>query len=1315
MKYLGLWIIFIVLQVCYTQTPVVIVRSPIPGQRIEQIPISNVIFKVVQIAPGASVYFPGADTSFQNWTVQVDLESISEGALIEIYSHPNKNNVTLEVLIKHEPVVPYELDINYIGDDISKFTISTLTIKTSHVEHWKWKIESDCNVNVNRIPDGIDSVFHLIPKSVININDFHEFILVVNATIIMNPDLFKMNKTIHVLGTGSNFFVDLLTFDSATFMDGCLSVNSHTPSEMSDFYKSQLEYYGIPVNKTLNNCISYTQDVGSLTIQVPLLYSNGISEYTKELNIVDGDLVYHQNEPIQSSKLTNTEFSWNNEQLVSISEGYTANFTFPWGTNSNLECNFDVSSDKRTIWNFNIDGNDFVLRWFGTSNTVRLNPSSNNIIPNIQTLHSSHQMLEMKLSQTNWKPINTSLSRDILWVDNKLEIFDGETSQFSFYSKGSTDYIWDMRDVKKWKTHIDLKDPNLNKLIYLNGDMQSEQGVLSLKFSGENDDINVTMNETEMRFGGFHFLQCKPKEILLDCKSCNIDAIEQTNQAEFVLQSSNQSYLNIFKFTNHAILVNTLLSVKIDINDLAYTIVNVGSLSHASLTTNNPIVEVMNGCVLREKPSSRPSLFWIETLEKLGVSYKDSLLKCIYYAFESNSLTIKTPLVIAQDINFMRDFKRLHVSSNLEYTSTNSCSQLDVQNNRINLVDQVEIFISYDTFIKFNLNWCDSSRVSFAAENTLSDKHVKWNINCQENQEKFISTNFTLGIFELCNVQEKSIVPYVDFNRVLLNDLLLNLSSRTFQSAINATMGQNGFSIDHVTNIKWSSANWVNADSFSIIIDSLPTDLFMNISNNTKLPTIKVIPSKSRVNIKLPPDTSLMFLNELKWDKLTNVFQSVDKNGITTCINPKVQCVANSPINTHLHGNMCLRSSVDAICNKMSVVQIDSGNQPVSCLAKNNMSIIQFTEPFDQIMKNPINTKLLDAFFVLLWLGSILISLIYPIGYLFDFGYGALVVAALLEGKSYFPNDWTANARAIVVFARVYVFGSDCQSSSWNLITWFVAICLIILCAIIVGVINYFIPQVRNIFSRAWILGDTFKTRSISVYLESCFIGIIFWWLFWRNWNNGVGVALNSLVIVVLVVVIIPLVLALIYEIKYPKLKKQNVISSYGLIIGMMIVNWIVIELFALIGIFDSIPSILVASIAFTCFMILRVIQLAFIIFITRNKIEALYGKIIVSVNCVLISICDIISLAFGIIIIVFNTKIEVWQMILYWVTSFLSGMLKFIHIWAVSIYKLNTSYLAMFDSKEVDTHASPLIKQPNKATESAESNEREMLIIKSE
>src|SRR5690606_35332942 len=121
------------------------------------------------------------------------------------------------------------------------------------------------------------------------------------------------------------------------------------------------------------------------------------------------------------------------------------------------------------------------------------------------------------------------------------------TSQFSFYSKGSTDYIWDMRDVKKWKTHIDLKDPNLNKLIYLNGDMQSEQGVLSLKFSGENDDINVTMNETEMRFGGFHFLQCKPKEILLDCKSCNIDAIEQTNQAEFVLQSSNQSYLNIFK------------------------------------------------------------------------------------------------------------------------------------------------------------------------------------------------------------------------------------------------------------------------------------------------------------------------------------------------------------------------------------------------------------------------------------------------------------------------------------------------------------------------------------------------------------------------------------------------------------------------------------------------------------------------------------------------------------------------------------------------------------------------------------------------
>jgi hypothetical protein len=120
----------------------------------------------------------------------------------------------------------------------------------------------------------------------------------------------------------------------------------------------------------------------------------------------------------------------------------------------------------------------------------------------------------------------------------------------------------------------------------------------------------------------------------------------------------------------------------------------------------------------------------------------------------------------------------------------------------------------------------------------------------------------------------------------------------------------------------------------------------------------------------------------------------------------------------------------------------------------------------------------------------------------------------------------------------------------------------------------------------------------------------------------------------------------------------------------IIILNWMVIEAFMTVESIDGVSSIVAASVALGCFSLLRFLQLVFVIHLIKvANVKSKLCKVLTSSFVILaILALDVTSIVFGIYMIVYRMKFEIWQMIPYWSSSFLSGVFKVMVVMMIAL-----------------------------------------------
>jgi hypothetical protein len=1174
--------------------------------RIAFTPKGNTLYSIESMGTACSIYVAANDPNIQNCIIRLNINQISQTPYLQIDSHPI-SNMTMEIILPvEETIYRHKLTNSIIGDSTTLFRVSELKIRVSFVSHWFIKSKSAINVELTDIPIGTDAIFDLYPGSVMNIENFYQHLVVVNATVNFNPKISKLDKKLYVVGPSAVLNGDFTQFPVIHYFDGCAKTLVNNPPNNENIWMlSNFQFFNVNYKKAIQNCSIYTNNIAKFDMKAHVLYSSELSSYnnTKWLALRDGYLHYDQMFPIHSSKLTTRSFLINNDSLITVTPSYTSHLNVLFTKSS--EMMVDCDNMTKNFWNFNSNGNERILHWNTVFCEVSLN-SQDGKIPSIHATHKEEMFLQMNMKLLQTPNRN---NRNLIWDSKEMKIYNNEEFIFSFDYEGITNIHLNFTDVLFWKTHVISKESFEQRFWIFNSMNNSDTAIVSIDHFGNSTES--ALNENEILFSKFSLQLVGIRQVIYNFKIASFVKINDVpHYSEFICL------------------------------DCASSIVLIHRMNNFMLLTMN------KGCLDRNSSFKSPSNWFLRNLKDLRIDFKMKQLKCHLQIFSIENLFLNTPVLHGMDINIKKDVQILHLHGNLDYIENKECVSALVENQYLKILGETQIKLVRESTANVKLKFCKQNQ--FYLKPNEGNSKITFNFNCinETTDAPLLSSVSPSEEVHLCN--PFSIPPFINID-TNLNSLILKVDPKTV-STENHTLniGLNEVNVQNITTIV-TTLNQTNQLFVEINVRETIIVPSSNLRELKNKPIIKVT-KFSNVNMAMDENATVSFSSILNWDKHHSIFGLKDTNHYS-CLNPTIQCTPNSLIDANIFGNMCLHPKLQEQCQRNKLLHFQFENSKCLCNVMNNRTELLFQQNFNlnetKFFLEMIPFEVLHYIYTI---GKLFISSIYPIGYIFDFGFSSLIIGGVLETESPNPNDWNPISRIIVTFSRSLTFGSPCSDSSWNYISIAMISTFLILQSLLIFILNLKFKRFHELISRISILGSSFKERKYGLFLEIGFMSLTFFVLT-RVPQMFKGILFRSIfsTLILLIIFLSMIVYVAVHYIK--KLPPSNLM--FGI---FMFSNFLFIFIASFVSVLFSINQLAFSISFLVLFNIFKFIQLIMIIqFTKRSCFKFIFIPIIL--------VFDVVSIVFGSLYIHHRFNTDFGYFVPFWIGAFFSGIFRFLLI----------------------------------------------------
>jgi hypothetical protein len=964
---------------------------------------SNDIFHVGEIAKGSAVIFVGTEDS-KNWIINLFLPNLTMSNQIKIEAFPNTNGT---VYSDFPPPVNTNLRYhfeNWLFADPgrSKISISTLEMYLTNVENWKYKIRSPTVVMLKGTPIGASLVMELEPESTVDIDDIWSSILVLNSVIKPNSKLFNERKSMHFAGQSTKVITNLTEHEKVTYMDGCLIATDNSIPIHTLWYTSQMEYYGIPVDKALKNCSIYTHTINELEIKAPMIFASELSKATntKFLTIKEGNLNYKDSKLWKNVLFTDSSIEVNNDYKIQLFDSHVVRIMNSFEKDSNFEIRSD-NSINTMHWILNcLDSS--VMRWKTSKLSGRICPGTNNIMSNFKFLNEIN-ILDLALSKS-LIPSTISVKnvmRQVSWENTTVFIHDDDMSLFNVEWLRSDIVNFMMIDLQDWAVDYDASQL-ITQEFNIYSSNTTVNGLLGVHFQ-HSDICSFNLTSKSLRIENFYCKDCQVNQISVDYSyKCILNFNETPYNSEVVVNSGMESLATVNEINNGVILVSTRTNVLKDLTMNSGVLLVTGNNSITNLNlVKSERINMLGGCIFNQNGSQIKSEWFKTQASDLGISFNEN---CSFIASKVYQVEIFAKNVTAKDIDMARDIQYLKITnSDVEYSDSSNCLTLEITPNDFMIPGKLHITLSSGRTFKASIDFCESSKMKMTESPFIES--TSYYFNCLENYRPFLKTSSASLISSICNIKNK-VIPNIEILSSNVTKAIYDISEFT-----TFTMNHQLFILDKY--MKYNQIHqlkWNKQLELVISFDEGNTNLRVDQILNRDFPPTLNLKKISNVTFSLIPEANIRFSSsKLFFNSETNLIETLNSES-NTCLLPQMQCIPQIWVDTQIYEKTCLHQNFRKQCNDNIGLIINAPSQIFNCNATSNDTSLQFNS-ISSIKKTSVS---FPWWIVLLFLLMTFLSLTYPIFHVLDFGQTNILLAGMSEQIDLNLSKWSIEARTIV-------------------------------------------------------------------------------------------------------------------------------------------------------------------------------------------------------------------------------------------------------------------------------------------------------------
>jgi hypothetical protein len=965
----------------------------------------NDIFHVGEIAKGSAVIFIGTEDS-KNWIINLFLPNLTMSNQIKIEAFPNTNGT---VYSDFPPPVNTNLRYhfeNWLFADPgrSKVSISTLEMYLTNVENWKYKIRSPTVVMLKGTPIGASLVMELEPESTVDIDDIWSSILVLNSIIKPNSKIFNERKSMHFAGQSTKVITNLTEHERVTYLEGCLIATDNSIPIHTSWYISQLEYYGIPVDKALKNCSIYTHTINELEIKAPMTFASEVSKLTntKFLTIKDGNLNYKDSKLWKNVRLTDSSIDVNEDYKIQLINSHVVRIVNSFEKDSNFEILSD-NSINTMHWILNCLESS-VMRWNTSKLSGRICPGANNVMPNFKFLNEIN-FLDLTLSK-NLIPLTVSLKnvmRQVTWENTTVFIHDDDLSLFNVEWVKVDQINFMMADLQDWAVNYDASQL-ITQEFNIYSSNSTVNGLLGVHFQ-HSDICSFNMTSRSLKIENFYCKDCQVNQISVDYSNkCILEVNKTPYNSEVVVNSGMQSIATINEINNGIILVSTRTNVVKDLSMNSGVLLVTGNNSITNLNfLESRRINMFGGCIFNNQNGSQIKSEWFRSqASDLGIQFNEN---CSFISSKVEQVEIFANNVTAKDIDMVRDIQYLKITnSDVEYSDSSKCLSLEISPNDFMIPGRLHITISSGRTFTASIDFCESSRMKMT-ESLFIDS-TNYYFNCLETDKPFLKSSSPSLFTTICNRRNNRVIPFVEIVSLNVTKVFYDISELT-----TSTMNHQLFILDKY--MKYNQIHqlkWNKKLELTVSVEEGNANLRVDQRLNQDFPPTLNLKKLSNVTFSLLPEANIQFSSsKLYFNSETNLIETLNSDS-NTCLLPQMQCIPQLWVDTQIYERTCLHQNFRKQCNDNIGLIINAPSQIFSCNATSNDTALQFNS-ITNINKISIS---FPWWIILIFLLMTFLSLTYPIFHVLDFGQTNILLAGMSEQIDLNLSKWSVEARTIV-------------------------------------------------------------------------------------------------------------------------------------------------------------------------------------------------------------------------------------------------------------------------------------------------------------